>query len=91
MNKQYRQLAYVQFSKEEEAKNAIADKTTHVISGKPVTVRPIADEVFAEVLRQHTNGDRSTKAYTRMCIGKTTYLHFYTLILPAQNTIQLSC
>lgn len=57
VNKQYRQLAYVQFSKEEEAKNAIADKTTHVISGKPVTVRPIADEVFAEVLRQHTNGD----------------------------------
>lgn len=57
INKQYRHLAYVQFNKEEDLRSALADKTSHVISGKPVTVRPISEETFKEVERKHANGE----------------------------------
>lgn len=54
----FRHLAYVQFDSEEECNTALSVKTSHVISGKPVTVKSISMDVFNEVHRkQASKGD----------------------------------
>lgn len=39
-------IAYVKFGSKEEAKKALAETASHIVGGKPVTVRPCSDEIF---------------------------------------------
>lgn len=46
-------IAYIRFSSAEDAKKAFDEKSSHIVEGKAVTVRPCDDNEFEEINQQH--------------------------------------
>lgn len=53
-------MAYVKFNNADDAKKALMEKVTHVVDGKPVTVKPCKDEEYEEFEAQQNKIEINT-------------------------------
>ncbi|XP_044734631.1 uncharacterized protein LOC123296960 [Chrysoperla carnea] len=56
MNKDSQQLAYLQFTKSDDALRFYNMKDKHYINGKSITIQLVSENIFFEVKRQHNSG-----------------------------------